>query len=185
MILGIPLSALCYIHFGRIIRVIFRKFIRKVEGHFFNRAEPRNIRHKVLFYNSVTIIIIIIVPAIIVKSKGKESWTLIDCLYYFMGVVSTSGNEHLKIDSGFFILNTGLSVLIDSCQVLSLGLVSSLIQAGASFHRAKHKRSRLPLHRHADKKQEDVEPQNGVVNGTVAMDSLVILVRQDGDTELS
>ncbi len=169
---------MCYIHFGRIIRVATRRTIRKVEAHFFNRTEPRNIRHKVAFYNAVLIIICTIIPSILLKANGDDQWTFLDCLYYYTGIMSTTGNDEIQIDTKFFNRHLGLSLLLDLFQILGLGLASSLIQSGAGLHRAKHKRCRLPLRQNNHAGGESNDSRNDVISGTVAMDSLVILVRE-------
>ena len=174
-----PLAILCYIHLGRIVRVTIRRAIRSTEAHFFNRTEPRNIRHKVVLYTCVLILIVIMLSAGAVRLNTKQ-WSFLECLYFYTGVVSTSGNDGSNIDTIFFEQHLGLSILLDVLQVIGLGLVSSLIQAGVGFQIAKHKRQRLPLH---DAIKPSAQRANGtqkdVVNGTVAMDSLVILVRND------
>lgn len=181
---GIPLSILCYIHFGRIIRVFIRRIIRRIEEHFFRRTEPNNLRQKVIFYNSVMIIMITILAAVILKLNGEQSWTFVDCLYHYTGVVSTSGMGHSNMNSEFLMFSSGLSVLIEIMQLLAVGLVSSLIQAIVSLQRAKHHRGKLHLKPHQTTNQVDrpeaSSPRNNVVNGTVAMDSLVILVQNEG-----
>ena len=180
--LGVPLTILCYIQLGRIVRVTIRRAIRRIEAHFFNREEPLNIRHKVLFYNSVMIIIILLISTAILHS-GMQHLSFIECLYYNTGAVSTSGNDGYHIDKIFFEKNTSLSILLDIFQVIGLGLVSSLIQAGVSYQRAKHKRQRLNLHDHRKLlNSENKATANGPktnLNGAIEMDSLVILVKND------
>ena len=181
--LGVPLTILCYIQFGRIIRVSIRRAIRRIEAHFFNRDEPRNIRHKLLFYNSVLIIVVVLIAASILYSGG-DKLSFIDCLYYCTGAVSTSGNDGYHIDTEFFENNASLSLMLEIFQIIGLGLVSSLIQAGASFQRAKHRRQRLDLHDrrkllHPENKATANGAKNNVLNGAIEMDSLVILVKND------
>ena len=182
--LGVPLAILCYIHFGGIVRVCIRRVVRKIEAHFCNRTEPRNLRHKVVFYNAILIVLLIFILAGIVTSS-TEQWSFIDCLYYFSGTISTAGNDDVGIDIRFFEINEGLSILLDLLQILGLGLVSSLIQSGVGLRHAKHKRQRLPLHdvgkgpATAPTVTANGPKKDTVINGTVAMDSLVILVRND------
>jgi len=182
---GVPLTILCYIHFGRIVRICIRRAIRRIEAHFFNREEPLNIRHKVLLYNSGLIIIVLLISAGILQS-GLTNLTFIECLYFCTGVVSTSGNDGSHIDTTFYETHTSLSILLEIFQIIGLGLVSSLIQAGSSYQRAKHRRQRLDLQAHqkllnSQSKQTANGPKQNLLNGAIEMDSLVILVK-NGDT---
>ena len=180
--IGVPLAILCYIHFGRIVRISIRRTIRRIEAHFCNREEPLNIRHKVLFYNSILIIIALLLYAAILRLNSTQ-WSFIECIYYATGIISTSGNDGLLVDTTFFENHMSLSILLDIIQILGLGLVSSLIQAGVEYQRAKHKRQRLDLHdRHKLLNSESRATANGpknFANGTIAMDSVVILVKND------
>ena len=180
--LGVPLTILCYIQFGRIVRVSIRRAIRRIEAHFFNREEPLNIRHKVLFYNSVMIILVLLISAAILQS-GMKHLSFIECLYYNTGAVSTSGNDGYHIDKKFFETNTSLSIILEIFHIIGFGLISSLIQAGVSYQRAKHRRQRLNLHdRQKLLNPESKATANGPktnLNGAIEMDSLVILVKND------
>lgn len=176
-----PLAILCYIHFGRIVRICIRRGIRRIEAHCFNRQEPRNIRHKVLFYNSILIIVVILLSATTLRFNSKE-WSLIECLYYFTGTISTSGNDGDQIDTKFFEMNMGLSILLEIFQIIGLGLVSSLIQAGVGYQRAKHSRQRLDLTDHRKLvSSEGRATANGAKSnvGAIPMESVVILVKNE------
>lgn len=182
-LIGIPLAIVCYIYFGRIVRICIRRAVRRIEAHFFNREEPLHMRHKVVFYNSVLIILVVLSSATILRFNSTN-WSFIQCLYYYTGTISTSGNNNSQMDTRFFETNMLLSFILEIIQIIGLGLVSSLIQAGVGYMMAKQRRQRLDLHDHRKpihpmNKPIAPRPKPNVDNGTIAMDSLLILVKDD------